>query len=73
MKNLWPLVFVALVSLCVGAVLDEGLHVIRGSRSKVSNAKSTDVFQRRVRCKILADEYAKKSSDNNTTLFSRTG
>lgn len=65
--RLWRLVIVAIVALCAGAALDEGFHALRNGRAK--SMVSAEAFQRRLRCKSLADQYVKQSSDDNSTMF----
>jgi hypothetical protein len=69
MNKLWQFVLVALLSLCVGAALDEALHVIRNRKSEARDRDSNELFQRRLRCKSEADVYARKSSEDNSTLM----
>jgi hypothetical protein len=69
MKQTWKFVVVVLFALCIGAGLDETLHVIRDQKTKVEDRSSHETFQQRLQCKSLADDYAKKNSENNSTLF----
>jgi len=69
MKGLWQLVVSALLGFCVGAALDETLHTIRNRQAKAKDRDSNEVFQRRVRCKSLADDFVTKATDDNTSLF----
>jgi hypothetical protein len=69
MKRLWPFVLVALISLCLGAALDEAMRTVRNRQSRARDRDGDEVFQQRVRCKSLADDFVKKSSDDSTTLF----
>lgn len=62
MKRPWQFALVAVASLSIGAALDEVRHRIRDQHS-------AEIFEQRVRCRSLADEYAKKNSDNNNTFF----
>jgi len=69
MKKLWQMVLIALVGICVGAALDEAVHVVRNRQSQAIDRDSNELFQRRVRCKSLADDFVKKSSDESTNLL----
>jgi hypothetical protein len=62
MRRLWPFALVALVGLCLGVALDEARHM-------ALNRNNVEVFQQRLRCKSVADDYVKKNSDDNSTLF----
>jgi len=68
-KQLWKLLLVVLAALCVGAALDETLHVIRDRKAKAADRDNDEVFQQRLQCKHLADDYVRKNSDDNSTLF----
>ncbi len=62
MKKLWSFVLVALVSLCVGAGLDEVVH-------KTRDRDNAETFEQRLRCRSLADAYEKKESDAAANVF----
>jgi hypothetical protein len=59
----------ALLSLCVGAALDEALHMARNRKSEARDRDSNELFQRRLRCKSEADAYARRSSEDNSTFM----
>lgn len=63
-KQLRQFVIIGLLGLVVGVTLDEGFHALR-----VRTKANTEAFQRRLRCKNLADNYLKESSDDNTTVL----
>jgi hypothetical protein len=62
MKRLWPFALVALVSLCLGVVLDEVAHSAR-------NRNNAETFEQRLRCRSLADAYEKKESNTDATVI----
>lgn len=69
MKTGWKFLLVALLSVCVGAALDEALLAIRNQKVEGRNRNSSQLFQQRLRCKTEADDYARKSSENNSALM----
>jgi len=69
MKKLWLFVIVALVGICVGAAIDEALHAARNRKSQAKDRDSNELFQHRLRCKAVADDYARANSDDSSTLF----
>lgn len=68
MKQFWKFVLVTLVGLCVGAGLDETLHVLRDRKARAETQSSDEAFKRRLQCKPLAEEYVTKNSDDHTSL-----
>ena len=64
MRRLWPFALVALVGLSVGAALDEVRHRVRGRNSD-------EVFQRRMRCRDLAEGYSKKQVGDRVNVLDR--
>jgi hypothetical protein len=69
MRPFWKFVLVLLVGLCVGAGLDETLHVLRYRKANAATQVSNETFQRRLQCKHLADDYVTKNSDDHTSLL----
>ncbi|HXJ89128.1 MAG TPA: hypothetical protein VMS18_20085 [Candidatus Binatia bacterium] len=69
MKKLWLLVIVALVGISVGAAIDEALHAARNRKRQAKVRDSNELFQHRLRCKAVADDYAKQNSDDSGTLI----
>ncbi len=69
MNKPWQFVLGALLSLCVGAALDEALHMARNRKSEARDRDSNELFQRRLRCKSEADAYARRSSEGNSTFM----
>jgi len=67
-KKLWHLVLAVLIGICVGAALDETLHTVRNRNSQARERDGNELFQRRLRCKSEADDYARKSSESNSAL-----
>lgn len=68
-KKRWGPILVALVGLCVGTGLDEALRLARNRNLKTRHQDISEAFQRRVRCREFANDFVKKSSDDNTALF----
>jgi hypothetical protein len=68
MKRFWQFALVGLIGICVGAALDETLHTVRNRKSQAQEQVSKELFQRRLRCKSEADEYAKKQSDDTSSF-----
>jgi hypothetical protein len=67
MKRFW--IFALLTTgICGGIVVDEGLRTIRTHKSKAQNLNRDELFQQRLRCKSVADAYAKESSQGNVSL-----
>jgi hypothetical protein len=69
MKSLWRFALVALLSLCIGAGLNEALHAVRNRRSKSKSPEGGELFQHRLRCKTVADDYIRANSDDSSALF----
>jgi hypothetical protein len=69
MKKLWLLMLGALVGICAGFAIDEALHASRNRQSQAKERDGNELFQRRLRCKSEADDYAKKSSESNSGLM----
>lgn len=69
MKPLWKFVLVSLVGLCIGAGLDETLHVLRYRKANAATQVSKESFQRLLQCKHLADDYVTKNTDDHTSLL----
>src|SRR5580700_6812145 len=67
-KKAWLFTLALLAGVCVGAGSDEAFHAVRNRRSKAGDQDSEEVFQRRLRCKTAADDYVRRSSDENSTL-----
>jgi hypothetical protein len=69
MNKLWLLVLVAVVGIGAGFAIDEALHASRNRQSQAKERAGNELFQRRLRCKSEADDYAKKSSESNSELM----
>ena len=69
MKRMWPFVLVGLVCLVVGAGLNETRHSLLKRKSEVKDRDTHELFQHRLRCKSVADDYIKADSDDSSTLF----
>ena len=69
MKKFWMLVLIAIGGMCLGAALDEALHIVRNRQSQARERDDSELFQRRLRCKSEADDYARKSSESNSELM----
>jgi hypothetical protein len=69
MKRFWQFALVAAIALGAGAALDEGLHAVRNRKTPSADLGSNELFQRRLRCKTEADEYARKASEDNSSLM----
>jgi hypothetical protein len=69
MKTLWLLMLGAVVGICAGFAIDEALHSARNRQSQAKEQDGKELFQRRLRCKSEADDYAKKSSESNSGLM----
>lgn len=65
----WKFTLVVLVSLSVGAGLDEALHVTRDRKARTANQVSNEAFRQRLECKRLADDYVQNNSDDHTRLL----
>jgi hypothetical protein len=68
MKKFWLSLLGAIVCICVGFAIDEALHAYRNRQSQAKERDGNELFQRRLRCKSEADDYAKKSSETNSGL-----
>jgi hypothetical protein len=68
MKRFWQLLLVALLGISVGAAFDETLHTIRNRKAQDASRDGNELFQRRLRCKREADDFARKASESNSSL-----
>jgi hypothetical protein len=70
MKRFGQFALVALIGIGVGAALDETWHAVRNpkAQAQAQEPNSNELFQRRLRCKSEADDYARKSSESNSSL-----
>lgn len=57
MRGIWKFALIALCGVCVGVGLDQSWHAFRAK-------KGAEIFQQRLRCRRLADEYEKKESSD---------
>lgn len=69
MKRLWLMMLVAVIGICGGVAVDEGLHAVRNRKSQPKDRDSSELFQHRLRCKTVADDYAKQNSDDSSALL----
>ena len=60
---------VAVIGIGVGAAIDEGLHMVRNRKSLPNDRDNSGLFQHRVHCKTVADDYIRQNSDDSSTLF----
>ena len=63
------MVLVAVVGVGLGAAIDETLHSVRNQKLAAGTLDSTELFQHRLRCKNIADDYIRANSDESSTLF----
>ena len=49
--------------------MDEALQAVRDRKSKAPDRDSGQLFQHRLRCKTVADDYIRANSDDSGTLF----
>jgi len=69
MRSIWPFALVALVCLVVGAGVNEARHSLLNRKSEARDQSTSELFQHRLRCKSVADDYSKANSDGSSTLF----
>jgi hypothetical protein len=69
MKKLWLFALVALAGICVGAAIDEGLRTVRNRKPPAKDPDNSELFQHRLRCRSVADDYIKANSDDSSSLF----
>jgi hypothetical protein len=69
MKKPWLLVLGVIVGICAGFAIDEALHASRNRQPQAKERDGNELFQQRLRCKSEADDYAKRSSEDNSALM----